>query len=427
MRILHTSDWHLGQHFIGKSRAAEHTAFLRWLVKQVDELNIDAIVVAGDIFDTATPPSYARELYNQFIVELQPSGCQLVILGGNHDSPAVLAESKQLLAQLKTWVIPAIPADLSEQLLVLNNKSGQAGCLLAAVPFLRSRDLLQSQAGQSGQQKQQDLQQAIARHYQQLFERAQQYNQQHQLQLPIMMTGHLTTVGVSQSESVRDIYIGTLEAFSASQFPPADYIALGHIHQAQQLNSSTDIRYSGSPIPLSFDEARQQKQLWLVEFHGNEKGVTPVAIPCFQPLASIKTDLASLPAMLKPLLDSVADGIALWLEVVISSTDGYLTDLQPRIEQLLSELPVELLRLRRERNTTGGSLKQLAQTSLAELAPNDVWLARLADEVLTAEQQQQLSDLHQQVLFKVQDTAQQSGLAIKREAATGAASKGDSA
>jgi len=406
MRILHSSDWHLGQHFIGKSRAAEHAAFLRWLVAQVEELNIDAIIVAGDIFDTATPPSYARELYNQFIVDLQPSGCQLVMLGGNHDSPAVLAESKQLLTRLNTRVIPNAQADLSEQLVILSDSNSQAGCLLAAVPFLRSRDLLQSQAGQSSQQKQQDLQQAIAEHYQQLFKLAQQYNQQHQLQLPVVMTGHLTTVGVSQSESVRDIYIGTLEAFSASAFPPADYIALGHIHQAQQLNSNTDIRYSGSPIALSFDEARQQKQLWLIEFDGSDKTVSSVAIPCFQALASIKTDLVNLTASLEPLLAGITADERLWLEVIISSSDGYLTDLQPRVEKLLSELPVELLRLRRERTSSGASLQQLEQTSLAELSPAEVWQARLADEVLTAEQQQQLTALHQQVVAKVLDQTQ---------------------
>ena len=355
------------------------------------------------MFDTVTPPSYARELYNQFIVELQPSGCQLIVLGGNHDSPAVLAESKQLLAQLHTQVIPATAAELEQQLLILPDRSGKAACLLAAVPFLRPRDLLQSQAGQTGQQKQQDLQQAIADHYQQLFALAQQYNQQHQLQLPIVMTGHLTTVGVSQSESVRDIYIGTLEAFSASRFPAADYIALGHIHQAQQLNSSTDIRYSGSPIALSFDEASQQKQAWLIEFAEQQKTVSSLPIPCFQPLVSIKTDLTSLPALLKPQLAKLAKNQSLWLEVVINSSDGYLTDLQPRVEQLLSDLPVELLRLRRDRSQTGASLQQLTQTSLAELAPADVWQARLADEVLTVEQAQQLTKLHQQVLAKVLD------------------------
>lgn len=198
MRILHTSDWHLGQHFIGRSRASEHQAFLRWLVEQARQQALDAIIVAGDIFDTATPPSYARELYNQFIVDLQRSGCQLVILGGNHDAPAVLNESKNLLQCLNTTVIADISNDLNEQLLVLHDKAQQPAALLCAIPFLRARDLLQSQAGQSGSDKQRDLQQAIALHYQQLFDLAQQYNQQHQLQLPIIMTGHLTTLGVSQ-------------------------------------------------------------------------------------------------------------------------------------------------------------------------------------------------------------------------------------
>ena len=161
MRILHTSDWHLGQHFIGRSRAAEHQKFFAWLLGQVKQQALNAIIVAGDVFDTATPPSYARELYNQFIVDLQPTGCQLVILGGNHDSPAVLAESKQLLAKLNTMVIPAIAADPADQLILLNDQQGSPGCLLAAIPYLRPRDLLQSQAGQTGQQKQQDLQQGM--------------------------------------------------------------------------------------------------------------------------------------------------------------------------------------------------------------------------------------------------------------------------
>lgn len=402
MRILHTSDWHLGQHFIGKSRAVEHQAFLTWLVQQVVALNIDAIIVAGDIFDTATPPSYARELYNQFIVQLQPTGCQLILLAGNHDSVAVLAESKDLLACLNVQVIPSVTDDIAQQLCLLNNQQQQPAALVAAIPFIRARDVLQSQAGQTERDKQLSLQQGIAAHYQQLFSQAEQYNLEHKLALPIVMTGHLTTLGVSLTESVRDIYIGTLEAFAADQFPKADYIALGHIHQAQQVKGATDIRYSGSPIPLSFDEAKQQKQLWLLEFNGKEKQVTSVPIPCFQPLLSIKTDLVSLESKLtSALADLVADQ-RLWLEIVITETDAYLTDLQQRVEELCADLPVELLRLRRQRALAIAGLAQQGQQSLAELTPADVWQARLAQEQLTDEQKQQLTQLHQQVLAAVE-------------------------
>lgn len=404
MRILHSSDWHLGQHFIGRSRANEHQAFLNWLVQQVKQLQIDAVIVAGDIFDTATPPSYARELYNQFIVALQGTGCQLIVLAGNHDAAAVLNESKNLLQYLNTRVIANCSDELTEQLLVLHNQQQQPAALLCAVPFIRSRDLLQSQSGQSARDKQHSLQQAITQHYQQLYALAQQYNTEQQLQLPIIMTGHLTTVGVSTSESVRDIYIGTLDAFPTNAFPPADYIALGHIHQSQQLKADTDIRYSGSPIALSFDEASQQKQLWLIEFAGTTKTVSSLPVPCFQPLCSIKTSLADVQTKLSKAITQLAAGETLWLELVISETDAYLTDLQQRVEQLLQDLPVVLLRLRRQRSNTTASLTAEVQQSLAELTPAQVWHSRLATESLSDEQLQQLNTLHQQVLAKVQET-----------------------
>uniref|UniRef100_UPI004048D788 exonuclease SbcCD subunit D C-terminal domain-containing protein n=1 Tax=Rheinheimera sp. TaxID=1869214 RepID=UPI004048D788 len=217
------------------------------------------------------------------------------------------------------------------------------------------------------------------------------------------MTGHLTTVGVSTSESVRDIYIGTLDAFPTNAFPPADYIALGHIHQSQQLKASTDIRYSGSPIALSFDEASQQKQLWLVEFTGLTKTVNSLPVPCFQPLRSIQTSLSDIPAKLALALRQLTDGDTLWLALVISETDAYLNDLQQRVEQLLHGLPVDLLRLRTKRSDSNSGMAATTQQSLDELSPEQVWQSRLALENLSDEQQQQLNNLHQQVLAKVRD------------------------
>lgn len=401
MRILHTSDWHLGQHFIGRSRASEHSAFLHWLTEQAEQLQIDAIIVAGDLFDTATPPSYARELYNQFIVSLQRCGCQLVILAGNHDAAAVLNESKGLLHYLNTQVITAPAEQPEQQLIILKNRQQQPAAILCAIPFLRPRDLLLSQRGQSATDKSSDLQQAIHTHYQTLYTAAELYNSQQQTDLPVIMTGHLTTVGAKTSESVRDIYIGTLEALPASAFPPADYIALGHIHKSQQINAPGDIRYSGSPIALSFDEANQQKQLWLIEFAGREKTVSSVAIPCFQPLLSITTPLTQLSEKVTQALNNLPPQQRLWLEVVVSEQDGYLSDLQQQVEQQLADLPVELLRLRRQRKTDVNSLQTDSQISLTELTPEQVWQSRLQLETLSSEQLQQLNALHQLVLNKV--------------------------
>ena len=118
MRILHTSDWHLGQHFMGKSRQAEHQALIDWLLAQVDEHAVDAVLIAGDIFDTGTPPSYARELYSQLVVRLHTAGVSLLLLGGNHDSVATLGESRELLACLSATVIGAASDDAPAQVLV---------------------------------------------------------------------------------------------------------------------------------------------------------------------------------------------------------------------------------------------------------------------------------------------------------------------
>ena len=401
MRILHSSDWHLGQHFMGKTRQVEHQAFLAWLIEQVQAQQVDAVLVAGDIFDTGAPPSYARELYNHFIVELRQSGAELLVLGGNHDSVAMLGESKTLLAQLNTRVIPSVCAELEEQVLVLHDRTGQPGAILCAIPFIRPRDVLFSQAGESAQTKQQNLQSAIQQHYQQLYARALAKRDALGGQLPIIATGHLTTVGASASESVREIYVGSLEAFPTSAFPPAAYIALGHIHRPQKVGGLEHIRYCGSPIPLSFDEAKQQKEVLLVDVTSDGlQQVTVLPVPRFQPLLSLRGSLNELPAAIT---EAAAQGTAetpVWLEVLVTA-DDYLSDLQPRLQALCEGLPVEVLRIRRERGTAVAGLTSATRETLDELSVSDVFAQRLSSESLEPEVQARLSGLYQQVVAEL--------------------------
>lgn len=414
MRILHTSDWHLGQHFISKSRAAEHQAFIDWLLEQVTEQQIDAVIIAGDVFDTGTPPSYARKLYNYFVVEMSKRDCQLIVLGGNHDSVSTLDESKGLLAYLNTHVIANVQADLSEQILVLNDKDGAPGAILCAIPFIRPRDVITSQAGESGADKQQALGQAIATHYQALYELAKLKQAEFDKPLPIIATGHLTAMGVKTSDSVRDIYIGTLEAFPAGAFPPADYIALGHIHRPQVVAKSEHIRYCGSPIPLSFDELGNQKQVLMAEFaDGKLQRVEPLLIPRFQPMQVIKGDLSQIESQLLTLSNEVSKqdvgnrsgGIAInagstgslpvWLCIEVETQD-YLSDLQERIQSMTEAMNVEVLQLKRARSGRTVRTEQREKETLAELTVEDVFERRLALESFESEaEQQRLARLRQ--------------------------------
>ncbi|HFZ8993927.1 TPA: exonuclease subunit SbcD [Citrobacter freundii] len=386
MRILHTSDWHLGQNFYSKSRAAEHQAFLDWLLKMAHSHQVDAIIVAGDIFDTGSPPSYARELYNRFVVNLQQTGCHLVVLAGNHDSVATLNESREILAFLNTTVV----ASAGHAPQILTRRDGTPGAVLCPVPFLRPRDIVTSRAGLSGSEKQQHLLSAITDYYQQQYQDACKLRGDQAL--PVIATGHLTTVGASKSDAVRDIYIGTLDAFPAQHFPLADYIALGHIHRAQIIGGAEHIRYSGSPIALSFDECGKAKYVHLVTFEqGKLHSVENLEVPVTQPLAVLKGDLASITEQLAQWRD-VQQEPPVWLDIEIT-TDEYLHDIQRKIQALTESLPVEVLLVRRSREHRARVLASERRETLSELRVEEVFNRRLAQEEIEEAQRERLTQL----------------------------------
>ena len=410
MRILHTSDWHLGQHFMGKSRQAEHQALIDWLLIQVDEHAVDAVLIAGDIFDTGSPPSYARGLYSQLVVKLHGAGVALLLLGGNHDSVATLVENSTMLACLNSTVVAAVE-DAAGQIVVLplRGGKGEAGCVVCAVPFIRPRDVLQSQAGQSAEKKQQSMQFAIQSYYQSVHAagRARQAILTEELGriVPLIATGHLTTVGASSNESVREIYVGSLNAYPTSAFPLVDYIALGHIHQPQKVGGLNHIRYCGSPIPLGFDEARQQKEVLLVDLGADGlSAITPLVVPRFQPLVSLGGNLAALASAIRAAALEGTPEKPAWLEVTVAE-DDYLSDLPARIEAMTQGLPVEVLRVRRQRGNATVSIAGEVNETLDELNPDDVFARRLAHEELAPELQLALGQRYRAVVTSLTEVS----------------------
>jgi exonuclease SbcD len=279
------------------------------------------------------------------------------------------------------------------QVFALENSAKEAQAVICAIPFIRPRDVIKSKAGQSATEKQKSLQQAISEHYQNLYQQAQllvsEIEKDQGILVPIIATGHLTALGVSmsdsQSDAVRDIYIGTLEAFPSSAFPPVDYIALGHIHRAQKVGKTEHIRYCGSPIALSFDEAKQDKRVLLVDFSSNKLNtVTDLIIPRFQPLFMIKATLENLPekldeALAHEKLNNVNNSEKIWLDIEIDNSE-HLSDLSNRVNNIVSELPVEVLLVRRSKKS-----RQLQQgltqknITLNELSVDEVFNSRLTE------------------------------------------------
>lgn len=399
MRIIHTSDWHLGQYFFTKTRAQEHQQFLDWLLAQIREQQVDALIVAGDIFDTGSPPSYARELYNRFVVAIRDTQCQLIILGGNHDSVATLNESKSLLACLNTTVIANVYTENPQVPIILYQKNHTPGALLCAIPYLRPRDMVNSKSGQSGAEKQHVLKEAIADYYQRQYQAALDLRKQLKVNIPIIATGHLTTIGASVSDSVREIYIGTLEAFNATLFPPFDYIALGHIHRPQRVNKSGHIRYSGSPIPLSFDESAQQKSVCLIDFEQDKLAeMTLLPIPEFQLLRTLSGSLQEIATQLELLATQYNEmDTTIWLDIEVSTQD-YLSDIQTRIQELTQSPLFEVIVLRRAKKQRQ-ALMQNEKETLTELTVYDVFERRLAQHSFeTAEDKTRLTTLFKQAV-----------------------------
>ena len=280
MRVLHTADWHLGQRFIsGHERTDEHRHFLHWLVETVREQAVEILVIAGDVFDSGSPSNQALELYFDFLLQMQGTDCRdIVVVGGNHDSPATLNAPARLLRHLRVHVVGCVPDCFEDQVLVLNDAAGRPGLVVCAVPFLRDRDVRLSVPGETAEEREARLKQGIADHYARIAE-VEHVGQLKAQGLPVLATGHLYAAGAAPSDSERTIHVGNLGQVTAEHFPEVfDYVALGHLHRPQRVGGREHIRYSGSPIALSFSEIDHGKEVLLLDFAGG-KLATLAALP----------------------------------------------------------------------------------------------------------------------------------------------------
>ena len=278
LTILHTSDWHLGRRLYGRLRYEEFELFLHWLQDTISAQQVDILIVAGDIFDTMTPSNKAQALYYEFLGKVSRSCCQhVVIVAGNHDSPTFLDAPSNVLKFLNVHVIGTACDNLNDEVLVLGDDNNNPHCIIAAVPYLRDRDVRSSSAGESADSKDANVIAGICEHYDNVADIAKSKQadliKTHQRYIPIVATGHLFASGgkTTEDDGVRELYVGSLGKISADMFNDGfDYVALGHLHVPQRVGGRESIRYSGSPIAMGFGEAKQQKQVLLVQFGAAE-------------------------------------------------------------------------------------------------------------------------------------------------------------
>ena len=352
MRLFHTSDWHLGQNLHGQERDFEHSCFLEWLLRQLKLAQPDVLLIAGDIFDTVNPPVKAQERLYDFIVsahEQQPL-LTIVMIAGNHDSGSRIELPAPLMRRLRTHALGRVlwlddgQLDSERLLLPLPNASGEIAAWCLALPFLRPAEVTGAHLGDN-------YLRGIGQVHEWLIEAANARRQPGQALIAI---SHAHMAGGSVSEdSERSLIIGNAEALPASLFGPSiSYVALGHLHKPQKVNGEERIRYSGSPIPLSFSEISYQHQILDVVLDGETLvSVEPILIPRSvnlqrlgpAPLAEILLQLADLPN-----IDLLAETQRQpWLEVRVT-LDEPQPDLRHQVESALQGKAVRLVRIAAE-------------------------------------------------------------------------------
>jgi DNA repair protein SbcD/Mre11 len=287
MKIIHTSDWHIGHKLYGNDRTDEHRLFLNWLVHTIKNENVDVLLVCGDIFDVAYPANQALRTYYEFLKEMVATPCRhIIITGGNHDSIGTLEAPREILKVLNVTVIGGAPENSEEQIIELSNRDGQTEAVVCAVPFLRDKDIRTPVAGETSTQRIRATKQGIVDYYHNLATKVAPFNE---TGVPLIATGHLYMQGSQLSDSERDVQLGNQAGVEAAKFPKTfDYYALGHIHRAQTISQNPDVVYSGSPIALSFSEQHNKKSVRLIQIAGNRLSHELIAIPPFRQLKSIK-------------------------------------------------------------------------------------------------------------------------------------------
>jgi exonuclease SbcD len=402
LKILHTSDWHLGRTLYGRRRYQEFEAFLNWLAEAVDRNAVTALIVAGDVFDTGTPGNRAQELYYRFLCRMAASSCRhVVITAGNHDSPSFLNAPKELLKALDVHVVGSIPADPQDQILILRDQAGAPELIVCAVPYLRDRDVRTAEPGESIADKEKKLLRGIRDHYAVVGALAEERRAELGADIPILATGHLFAGGgkTLDGDGVRELYVGSLAHVSASIFPPCfNYLALGHLHVPQTISGLEAGRYSGSPLPMGFGEAGQQKSVCLITFEGLEASVELLDVPVFQELKRISGDWTQIETRLHELIQA---GSRAWLEIVYTGAD-ISADLRQNLDETIAGTDLEILRVKNDRVMERVLQGQAAET-LDDLDVYEVFERCLAAHDVPFEQQEELIQAYREILTLIHE------------------------
>jgi len=395
VKFLHTSDWHLGRSLYGRKRYEEFTAFLDWLILTIEKENVDALLVAGDVFDTGTPGTYAQKLYYHFLARISGSCCRhVVIIAGNHDSPSFLNAPRELLSALDVHVVGAVTESLEDEVIVLRQDE-RAEAIVCAVPYLRDRDIRTAEPGETIEIKNAKLLDGLKKHYAEVCALAEQ--KRAGSDIPVIAMGHLYTARgkTVDGDGVRVLYVGSLVHVERDAFPSLiDYCALGHLHVPQAVDGAEHIRYCGSPLPMGYGEATQEKKVVLIQFSGRNPEILEISVPCFQQLIHLE---GSMKEILRRIEELKTENSQAWLEIDYTGNE-LIANLREMLEEASVDSAMEIRRIKNRRAVDCIINRMTENETLDDLDHEDVFKRCLDDFEIPEDQRGELLASYHKVI-----------------------------
>ena len=397
MKIIHTSDWHLGHKFYDQSQKDEQLYFLEWLLNYIENNHIDVLLIAGDIFDNRNPSSESRKLYYNFLINLKKINCKhIVIIGGNHDSPDNINAPKELLDFFSIHVVGKATKNIKEE--VFKFCINDENIIIAGVPYLRDREIRRAIEGENHEEIDDRYKTALVNHYQEVAEYCKSIKTENTTTIAM---GHLFAIGGSVSNSEQKIYVGSLGNIGADDFPEIfDYIALGHLHKAQKVNKKNHIRYSGSPNKLSFSEINHDKKLIEIETKKGEiSDIKEIEIPNFRKIFRIEGNIENCISQLTK-INNEKHKLKIWIEIVLDSKSDI--DKINKYSEKLNQ--VKILKISLKNQKKDFNLKKIEDLeNIEDLKPEDVFEKKCKEENFNIKEKPEILDAFKEILQKVKE------------------------
>ena len=404
LRILHTSDWHIGKKLKEKDRSEEFTQFFEWLNRIIADEKIDALIVSGDIFDNKNPSAESQHLYYSFLASLSESPCRhTVIISGNHDSPSFIDAPSEIMRHCNIYVTGRPCSSPSDEVITLTDTNGNPQLIVCAVPYLHDRYIRTVKDDDIPDDTELRIKAGIMNHYAQAITHAK--NLRGDSNIPLVAMGHLFLEKgkTLNGEGEHSLYLGTAVKVGTDIFPKdlIAYTALGHLHSPQKIGRD-DIRYSGSPIAMTFGELDVPKSVSVVDFEGrNLAGVKEIPIPVFRKMKRVQGNMHEIETALRQLGEL---NESVWVEVTYTGTEAP-GDINRQLTDVLNEFPsVEILSVIDEGRYLNDTIVHdgFGGKTLSDIEPEKMFALIMESKGVPDDRRERMKELYREILHNIQ-------------------------